>query len=33
VILHATDPVGRHDTRDDADSHARTVEQAGLRAC
>ena len=30
VILHAADAVGRHDARDDADSHVGTVE--GSRA-
>ena len=33
VVLHPTDPVGRHDARDDADSHAETVEDAKRQAC
>jgi hypothetical protein len=33
VVLHASDAVGRHDARDDGDSHAETVEDAKRQAC
>ena len=33
VVLHAADAVGRHDARDDADSHAETVEEPDRKAC
>jgi cephalosporin hydroxylase len=33
VVLHAADGVGRHDARDDADSHVGTVEEAERQAC
>jgi cephalosporin hydroxylase len=33
MVLHAADPVEWHEARDDADSHAETVEEAEGKAC